>query len=179
MGAFQDFSYNDGLEQAWTLARRYYPDLPEDYGTAFRKWEEEHGAGSLVRVQGDPGMVLTHKGNSYAVLMMTGQTVNVDAANVYFTGQKVGLPEIIQMYFRRIEDVKEIKSNLRQDGEQETASNGRQKAVYDSVTGLKYQSIQDWCKDTGLSVGSAHRLLKGEAEEVRGHRLEYAGNDAS
>lgn len=165
MGAFQNLSYNDGLEQAWTLAKRYSPDLPNTYMEAFDKWEKEHGPGSLVKVRGENAMVLSHKGDRYGVMYTTGKTECVEGSVVEFLGERIALPEIISSYFVRVDAVGEIAEEI------------RRKSVYDETTGLRYKSIKDWCNDTGLSASSASRLLNGHVEEVKGHRLAYAEPD--
>lgn len=166
MGAFQNLSYNDGIEQAWTLARRYSPDLPKTYEEAYDKWEQEHGPGSLVRVRGEDGMVLSHKGDRYSVMLKNGKTECVEGSSVEFLGDRIALPEIISAYFVRVEAVGEIAEEI------------RRKSVYDETTGLRYKCIKDWCRDTGLSASSASRLLNGHVEEVKGHRLTYADPDS-
>ena len=47
------------------------------------------------------------------------------------------------------------------------------KPVRDDKTGRHYKSIADWCRDTDMSMSTAFRLLRGERESVKGHKLDY------
>lgn len=162
MGAYRDLSFEDGVLMAWELAKSYAPDLPDTYEKAYAKWNENHGPGSIVEIDGLTAMVLSRDGEEYYLLYSDGSTSLTPAEAVTFTGQTVRLSDIVSFYSGQNNAVSELAKNLRKN-----------RGVTDSTTGRTYESIREWCADTGLSASTASRLLNGKRDEVQGHKLEY------
>ena len=166
MGAYRELSYENGLTTAWAMARRYAKELPATFDEAKREWEENHGAGHLVRIGDEPGMVLSYDSDSFLVILANGETTKFKDEDVTFVGERVDLSEVVRSYHKRSDAVGELVGEIR-----------ARRPVVDHTTGLRFKSIKDWCKDTGISATSASRMLNGQVEEVKGHRLTYADAD--
>ena len=162
MGAYRDLSFDDGILTAWELAKSYAPDLPDTYQEAHARWEANHGPGSIVEIDGMTAMVLSHDGDEYYLIYPDGSTSLSPSEAVTFSGRSVRLSDIVSFYSKQNNAVSELAKNLRKN-----------RGVTDSTTGRTYESIRDWCEDTGLSPATASRLLNGKRDEVQGHRLEY------
>ena len=169
------YSFEDGLAEAWEIAKHFAPDLPETYQEARIRWEKDRGAGSIVEVVGKTAMILSRSGDKCCVMFSNGETTEIDAESVRFTGRSINLSEIISDYAKRQKAADGLMEDLRQRrGIRDNSSGRKYSSVRDTTTGRTYSSIKDWCKDTGLSSASASRLLSGERETVGGHSLEYS-----
>lgn len=164
MGAYRDSE--DLARKVWSVARAICPDLPETYDEALRTAEpgrifEADGYGRVM-------LLCSGVGGRCQVLTKDYSVIFVDAEDLTDTGETAPLMEAVEQYLtgpRRTKAVDELIGELKRGR--------RGRAVEDTATGLRYESITEWARQNGLSIGSGYRLLRGEADRIKGHGLEY------
>ena len=145
------------ISRVWRTARAICPELPETYEESRKPGEifstVERGRVMLLNIGvGGSCQVLT---NDYAVVIM-------DEEDLIPTGETAPLMDIMEQYLtRRTRDADEPRGGQ------------NKRAVEDASTGLTYESVTEWARKNGISRMSGYRLLNGEKEQIKGHRLEY------
>lgn len=167
MGAYRDA--DEIVSRVWRTARAICPELPETYEEAKKPGEiyETNGRGRVMLLNvgvGGSCQVLT---NDYSVVIM-------DSEELTETGETAPLMETVDRYLEEKRRTKSVDALI---GELKNNRGGQnRRAVEDTATGLRYESITEWARQNGLSRMSGYRLLNGQREQVKGHGLEYLDN---
>ena len=167
MGAYRNAE--DLTKRIWSVARAICPDLPETYEEALRTAEpgrifEADGYGRVM-------LLCSGVGGRCQVLTKDYSVIFVDAEDLTETGETAPLMETVEQYLEERRRTKAVDALI---GELKSGRGGQnRRAVEDTATGLRYESVTEWARQNGLSRMSGYRLLNGQRELVKGHGLEY------
>ena len=167
MGAYRDSE--DLARKVWSVARAICPELPETYEEALRTSEP----GGIFEADGYGKVMLlnTGVGGKCQVLAKDYSVIIMDSEDLTATGETAPLMETVEQYLagpRRTKAVDELIGELKRG-----PGGQNRRAVEDTATGQRYESVTEWAKQNGVSRMSGYRILNGETDRVKGHGLEY------